>query len=173
MMDGVDAMSNSQHTIAGVLIASCLSAVGCDSTTPPALPEAPYVEIIDVSSRSRGEDRILRVEPLDDETALLQELNDLAFQHFPNGTWVNFGPDSAYRQIVFFSRGRKIELMSWHPLYEQAPDVVAGSGGLIPLEGETREAFLAHDDPAYVAQRRVFDEIEARLRQRYGSEPSD
>jgi len=134
-----------------------------------ALPEAPYVEIIDVFSMSRGEDRILRVEPLDDETALLQELNDLAFQHFPNGTWVNFGPDSAYRQIVFFSSGRKIELRSWHPIYEQEPDVVAGSEGVTSLVGETREEFLAQDDPKYVAQRRAFDEIEARLRQHHGS----
>ncbi len=34
------------------------------------LPETPHIEISDVSSRPHGEDRILRVEPLDDEAAL-------------------------------------------------------------------------------------------------------
>ena len=162
-------MSAHQHTTAGVLVALCFSALGCDTTTPPELPEAPYVEIIDVSSRLLSEDRILRVEPLDDEAALLQELYDLALEHFPNGSWVNFGPDSAYRTIVFFSRGRKIQLSSWHPIYEQDPRVIASSEGLTSLVGKTREEFLAQDDPEYVAQRRAFDDIEARLRHRYGS----
>lgn len=130
--------------------------------------EAPYVAIIDVSSPG-SKDIILHVEPLDDETALLQELYDLAVKHFPNGSWGSFGPDSAYREIVFFSRGRKIQLSSWHPIYEQDPNLVASSEGLTSLAGKTREEFLAQDDPEYVAQRRAFDDIEARLRQRFGS----
>ena len=161
-------MSTHQHTTAGVLVALCFAALSCDTTTPPEQPEVPYVEIIDVSSRL-SEDRILRVEQLDDEAVLLQELYDLALEHFPNGSWVNFGPDSAYRKIVFFSRGRKIQLSSWHPIYEQDPNVIASSKGLTSLVGKTREEFLAQDDPEYVAQRRAFDDIEARLRQRYGS----
>ena len=159
--------------ITGVLVALCFSALGCDittdTTTPQALPEAPYVEIIDVSSRPYNEDDILRFELLNDETALLQELYDLAVTHFPSGSWINFGPDSAYREIVFFSRGRKIRLSSWHPIFEQDPRLVASSEGITSLGGKTREEFLAQDDLEYVAQRRAFDEIEARLRQRYGS----
>jgi hypothetical protein len=104
----------------------------------------------------------------DDSSALLAELYDLAARLFPGGSWNNFGPDSSYREIVYFSRGRKVVLRSWHPLAEQDPRVVAASYGLTSLDGRDREAFLRGDDQGYVEKRRAYDRIEERLRGQYG-----
>ena len=162
-------------TCACVLIALCPLMAGCETRAAPTPPKAlvasatPYVEIIDVATPDHRENRILRVEPADDDALFLQELYDFAIRYFPDGWWGNSGPDAQYREIVFFSRARRIVLRSWHPIVEQDSRLVAGSQGVTPLGGMTRQQFLARDDPAYVAQRDAFDAIEARLRERYGS----
>lgn len=171
---GYAAMTQNQHLAAGVLLGLSLSAIGCNSKAPPTpsgtavTPVTPYVAIIDVDPARFAETEILRVELSDDNAAYLQELYDFALIHFPDEWWSNYGPDAEYREIVFFSRGRKIQLQSWHPIYEQDPRVVASSQGLTNLGGMTRQQFLARDDPEYVRQRNAFDDIEARLRRRYG-----
>lgn len=144
--------------------------LGCDkATTALRSNESQYVLIANVSSRPVGDEIILRNELPEDSSVFLEELYDLAIRHFPDGTWINYGPDSSYREIVFFSRGRKVELRSWHPLAEQDSRLVASSSGLTSLDGMSREEFLAQDDETYLAQRRTFEEIEKRLRDQYGS----
>ncbi len=153
---------------------------------PPVLPrvEAPYIAITNVHPGDAyaalrkgpkppsGPITLLRVELKDDGSAFLADLYDLNRRCFADDTWSSFGPDSSYREIIFFSRGRKVVLRSWHPLYEKNPGVVASSHGLVPLVG-SREGFLRHDDQAYVEKRRTFDKIEGELRKQYGDQPGD
>lgn len=143
-------------------------------TSVPRRTEAPYIAITDVypgredPKPHSGPLKILRIKLADDGSGFLADLYDLSQRHFANDRWSKYGPDSSYREIVFFSRGRKVVLRSWHPLYEKNPGVVASSHGLTSLGGKSREAFLREDDQGYVAQRRAFDEIEAALRKHYG-----
>ena len=127
-----------------------------------------HVAITDMSSGRRGESVVLHVD-VDDGSPFLSQLHDLAIERFPDGSWINYGPDSSYREIVFSSRGRKVVLQSWHPIMETNPGLVAASFGVIALEGQTREEFLRKDDQQYVKKRQAFDEIEARLRKQFGS----
>ncbi len=99
----------------------------------------------------------------------LRDLQDFAFDTFPDRTWINYGPDASYRTIRITCDGDEMQLSSWHPIYEQKPSVVAGSHGLTTLNGQTREEFLGSDDQEYVAKRDAFDEIERRLTKRFGA----
>ena len=135
----------------------------------PVKADEPRVEIVDDSyGRDPGPLVQLRFAPRDEDAAFLAELYDFAVSRFGSTQWGNSGPDADYREIVFFSRGRKVHLESWHPIVERWPNSVAASFGVTSLEGQDREAFLAADDPAYVAKRKAFDEIADRLRAHYG-----
>ena len=167
------------HPVAGAFIVMGLFAVVCGCDGSASAPRAQvkqvapragamYDAVSDISSSDFSVTPIVQVPTADENSTFLADLYDFALQHFPNGTWTNFGPDSSYRKIEFVSKGRQVRLKSWHPLYETNSNVVAGSHGLTPLLGQSREAYLRGDDPTYVRQRKAFDEIEARLRKRYG-----
>ena len=85
------AMFRSHMTCACVLIALCPLMAGCETRAAPTPPKAlvasatPYVEIIDVATPDHRENRILRVEPADDDALFLQELYDFAIRYFPDG----------------------------------------------------------------------------------------
>jgi hypothetical protein len=135
--------------------------------------DVPRVEIVDRDARN-GIGAVsldivqLRVPLRDEDAEFLDELYDLAVSRFGGPAWASYGPDSDYREITFSSRGRVVRLASWHPTAERSANTVAASYGVTSLGGQDREAFLADDDPAYVAQRKAFDEIAARLREHYG-----
>jgi len=135
-------------------------------------PDSPRVEISDreVGRRRAGAPVIvqLRAEVRDEDAAFLYELYAFAMSRFGGPAWTNTGPDADYRELVFFSRGRRVQLISWHPLFERSSNLVAASYGVTSLEGRDREAFLKEDDPAYVAKRQAFDEVASRLREHYG-----
>ena len=137
----------------------------------PVKAGAPRIEISDAQPKPGGAVVQLRAALRPEDAAFLDELYDLAVARFGEANWNNFGPDASVREIAFVSKGRMARLRSWHPLAEKDARIVAASYGLTALEGQEREAFLAADDAAYVAQRRAFDEIAERLRQHYGAPP--
>lgn len=95
--------------------------------------------------------------------ATLNRLRDLVLRQFPDGKWINFGPDASYRTIRLFCQNGTIELSSWHPIAEMHPNVVAASYGLTSLDGQSREDFLGRDKGEYVGRRKAFDEIQHSL----------
>ena len=139
----------------------------------PVKAKAPRVEISDDEPDMLEPVVQLRAALRPEDAAFLDELYDLAVSRFGEASWNNFGPDAAVRELAFVSKGRMARLRSWHPLAEKNSSFVAASYGLTPLEGQDRAAFLAADDPAYVAQRRAFDEIAEKLRQHYGAPPDE
>jgi len=97
--------------------------------------------------------------------AVLNSLRDIALEAFPDGKWFSTGPDAPHRAIRLYCENRLIDLISWHPVFEERPGAVGASYGITGLkEGQSREEFLAEDDQAYVKQRRAFDEIQEALR---------
>jgi len=147
--------------------------VGCatnDDTPDLGMAGASVVTIVDVDGglSPGGDKSLLQAVSTNSDAQFLSELFDYATEYFPERSWNNFGPDSQYRQIVFASLGRKVELKSWHPIYETNANVVAASYGLTGLDGQSRDEFLVKDDQDYVQKRTAFDEIEVRLRKRFG-----
>lgn len=138
---------------------------GCGNpSTVERGPSQVHVSIVDrLASRHQEDVTILSTEVQDQRKELVADLRRFALGAFPDGYWVNCGPDSAYREIVISNEQEELRLRSWHPLYEADATLVAASYGLTPLNGVDRKAFLAEDDPAYVAKREAFDHIERQL----------
>ena len=130
----------------------------------------PLVSIVDTGIGMHGgsDEVILEVELEPGGESQIADLCELAAERFADGGWAKYGPDSSFRRITLGCGDRTYVLESWHPLFEENPNLVAGSHGITSLDGMTREAFLAKDDQAYVRQREAFDEIERELRQRFG-----
>ena len=87
---------------------------------------------------------------------------------FGYSDWVNVGPDAECREIVIRYDGKRLSLMSWHPIYEKSGKLVAASHGLTPLNGKTVTEALKDDDPTYVRKREVFDSIVTQCLSRHG-----
>ena len=160
-------MKRRSAIVQSLLVAALLTLSGCSSTVSPAPEASIAISIKDVGSLATRDDVILERTLQDGESTFLAEQYDLAAKQFPDGVWNNFGPDSRYREIVFASRGRKVVLRSWHPVFEQNSELVAGSDGIVALDGQTRDEYLKKDDPKYVAQRNAFDTIETRFREKF------
>jgi hypothetical protein len=159
-------IGSSQVLLAAI---ACILFCGCVHA-PPASPEAlVYVSVVDVAGRpSVSGDQALDTTLLHAEVPAAtppeyDALCELAAAHFPEGQWGNLGPDSRYREITLPCGETIYVLRSWHPIFEDDPSLVAASYGITPLDGQTRQEFLAADDPAYVAKRQAFDAIEQGL----------
>lgn len=161
------------RTIIMILLVGLMGACSEKPQQQALLDPAPPAEvtIIDrVSGWNVGEQDaiLLDVELTSEQETEMRDLCEVAALHFPDGYWVNYGPDSAYREITICCSGREYVLRSWHPLYESNPNLVVGSYGVTSLNGQTREEVLSHDKPEYIAQRNAFDEIDRELRRRFG-----
>lgn len=141
--------------------------MAADDAANPIQDVIATVMIVDVASRGGEDTVLLSVTPAASDDEFLVELCEFALGTFPDGNWVNFGPDSQYREIAFVCDDTTMRLRSWHPIYESNPTVVATSRGLTPVGDRERDEILRSDDPAYIRQRNAFDEIEARLLSRF------
>jgi hypothetical protein len=151
-------------------IAGCSRTPESAAQRPPAIGGVVRCEVLDEDDGrySNGEDKLLTsVNATSGNVAALNDLRDKIIAEFPDGTWVNFGPDSNYRTIRIVCRQGTITLSSWHPTFEDGSDskVVASSSGITSLNGQDREEFLSKDDPTYVRRRRLFDAIQKQLRE--------
>lgn len=160
---------NGDNLIGAIILATSLTA--CSEATRSLLNARPYVAVVDVDGGSRSQQADTVILKVDLTAELEDQLNAvcaIAKAHFPEGHWVNYGPDSSYREITISCDQGEYILRSWHPLFEMKPNLVAASYGVTTLNGRTREEVLRQDDARYVAQRRAFDEIERELRRRFG-----
>ena len=133
-----------------------------------AYGDAIRVEIVDFSGDwGLSETTLISTSASALNRTFLRAVRDRALEAFPQGSWINVGPDSSCRSIRIVCKEGEIEVCSWHPLYEDNPNVVAASYGLTTLDGLTRDAFLEEDDQDYVAKRNAFDEIDRQVRERF------
>lgn len=61
----------------------------------------------------------------------------------------NFGPDAPVTTIAIADGARQLNMMSWHELFEEDPDLVVTSSGVVPLEGRRRAEVLATEPASY------------------------
>jgi hypothetical protein len=72
---------------------------------------------------------------------------------------VRYGPDAGYTTILLKHGGHRLEMSSWHELYEEAGKLVAGASGLRPLEGRDRLAALRAEPAEYLYYRMAWAEL--------------
>ena len=108
----------------------------------------------------------------DGEAPRLDPILGVVREHFSELRWTNYGPDSCYREIEIVRGDEHVRLRSWHSVFEENPVLVVGSHGVTALNGRSRAEYLAQDDPAYVAKRNAFDEIERLLMELLASDPA-
>jgi len=65
-----------------------------------------------------------------------------------------YGPDSKFTVIVVKNGKHRLQMQSWHELYEDRLDAVATAAGLEPLGGRSRADVLKHQ-PVYYQQYRA------------------
>jgi hypothetical protein len=161
-----------RHSFALYTIPSLLLLIGCSratiedaSTAEPANPLGNVVrfEIEDFDAGQLPQQAALSGYASPENQATLNRSRDLALRQFPDGSWINFGPDASYRTIRLFCQNGTIELSSWHPIAEMHPNVVAASYGLTSLDGQSREEFLDRDKGEYLVKRDAFDAIQHSL----------
>ncbi len=74
------------------------------------------------------------------------------------------GPGARWVSIeLFFDPARRLQLGSWHDLYEANLTLVATETGIEPLSGRDRQAVLAAQSAAYQVFRRRWQAIKERL----------
>jgi hypothetical protein len=74
----------------------------------------------------------------------------------------NFGPDSSFTTILIRSGKKKIEMRSWHELYESEGKVVAAVHGLTGLGNQSLFQALKEQPSDYLLFRLVWNDIRAR-----------
>lgn len=70
-----------------------------------------------------------------------------------------FGPDSAVTTIAVRCDGEAIELISWHELFEQNPNLIATDHGITTLDGRDRATVAAGASAEYRQFREAWDRI--------------
>ncbi len=80
---------------------------------------------------------------------------ELDQKKFPRGY---LGPDSSFHTITLQLEKERIELASWHELFEDNPKLVA-MPGITPLDGQTREEALKKAPKAFLRFREVWKDI--------------
>ncbi|MCC6360300.1 MAG: hypothetical protein IT450_16275 [Phycisphaerales bacterium] len=70
-----------------------------------------------------------------------------------------FGPDSAATAITVRCDGEAIELISWHELFEQNPNLIATEHGITTLDGRDRATVAAGASAEYRQFREAWDRI--------------
>jgi hypothetical protein len=75
----------------------------------------------------------------------------------------NLGPDSTFDVIDMQLPDRRLQLRSWHEVFEENPKVVVTSRGVESLEGRDRDTILAAEPPEYRRFRRIWFEIRSTV----------
>lgn len=73
-------------------------------------------------------------------------------------------PDAGCEQACARVDGRDHVLASCHELFESNPNLVAFSGGVMALEGRTRDEVLANEPTEFLAFRRTWSEVKEAIR---------
>jgi len=94
---------------------------------------------------------------------LLEGLDASGIFKDPTLNDANFGPDSQFITIAIADGRRRLNMASWHEVYEANSDLVATSAGLEPLDGRDRAAVLAAEPESYRRYRRLWGEVRHRL----------
>jgi hypothetical protein len=76
----------------------------------------------------------------------------------------NVGPDSTFDMIDVQMPDRRLQISSWHEVFEQNAKSVVTSRGVEALEGRDRDAVLAAEPPEYRRFRRIWSEIRTTVR---------
>ena len=96
--------------------------------------------------------------------ALLQRLHREGVFGSGAVAYVNYGPDSRFDVVELRLPDRTLKLESWHEGFEQNPNLVATSHGVMALEGRTREAVLSAEPAEYLRFRRIWSDIRSTVR---------
>jgi hypothetical protein len=68
------------------------------------------------------------------------------------------GPDAAYHKATLALQKERVELLTWHELYQENPRIVA-MPALTPLDGKSREEALKSAPKEYLRFREVWKDI--------------
>jgi hypothetical protein len=115
------------------------------------------------SDRAKGGDPLLtaKVEP-EKIAALLQHasaMKELTDPKFQRGY---VGPDASYLTITLRLDGEVAELLSWHELYEENPNIVS-LPGLTPLDGRKREDVLKTAPQDFLRFREIWQDLRTEI----------
>ncbi len=86
--------------------------------------------------------------------------------YFDNETLshAQFGPDSEFTSVLIKNKNQKLDMRSWHELYESSGKIVCTSGSAEALVGK-RLASLAEDEKEYVHYRLAWAELRLMINQ--------
>ena len=86
--------------------------------------------------------------------------------YFSNETFTHaqFGPDSKFTSILIKNKKQKLEMKSWHELFELSEKIVCTSGGASSIE-DNRLASLLDDEKQYVHYRLAWAELRLMISQ--------
>lgn len=70
-----------------------------------------------------------------------------------------YGPDSSYTVVRIVGGRQRLEMQSWHELFEQNPKLIATAGGITPLDGRDREEVLRNQPAEYREYRSIWSGI--------------
>ena len=104
-----------------------------------------------------------KIEPTSCSTLLKRLDHD---GYFANESLSNahFGPDSQFTSILIKNESKKLEMQSWHELFELSGKIVCTSGGSTGLKGNRLES-LANDTKEYVHYRLAWAELRLMINQ--------
>jgi len=84
--------------------------------------------------------------------------------------WTLAVPDAPFVRIEIDVDGRRITLVSAHPLVERERDVVLSERGIEALDGRDRDAVVSRQSDTYRRHRRAIDQILLLARQRMNAQ---
>ena len=96
--------------------------------------------------------------------ALLQRLHRDGVFGEGKTYYASWGPDSAFEVIDVRLPDRRLELHSWHELFEKNSELVVTSEGVGSLDGRDRDAVLAAEPQEYQRFRRVWSDIRSTVK---------
>jgi hypothetical protein len=95
---------------------------------------------------------------------LLAELEKKGTFKDPNRRASYLGPDSEFITIAIADGMKRLNISSWHEVYEVNPGTLAIAQALISLNGRSREEVLAGEPESYRRFRALWGELRQRLR---------
>ena len=104
-----------------------------------------------------------KIEPTSCST-LLKRLDHDGYFANESLSQTHFGPDSQFTSILIKNENKKIEMQSWHELFELSGKIVCTSSGATGLKGKRLES-LANATKEYVHYRLAWAELRLMINQ--------
>ena len=97
-------------------------------------------------------------------SSLIQRMDRDGYFSSESLSQAKFGPDSQFTSMLIKNKNQKLEMQSWHELYERSGKIVCTSRGATALKGK-RLASLSTDKIEYVHYRLAWAELRLMINQ--------